>query len=175
MNLLSGFVKRLPVAMKVKAGLQAVGYSSDDLRAIDLMIAELLDTPLVGAMTGKTINSLGSLVDAVSAAVETAPMSTERIANMLPVVRPFLSSDAGREHAAAFLVKLISSMGPNKDVLTNLLSKLAASPLFEGMEFANIKDFLHRGALPMLNSVIPATVDNVKPHECSLCGHVEGN
>lgn len=174
MNLVSSLVSRLPMALKVRGVVGALGFTTDELLALDGLIKSTLGTPIVQVVLGKDLSSLSDLVTYGMELMESDAAVTDRVMGMLPAIKPYLSSDAGRVHAANFLVKLIESMGPNKEVAIQLLTKLSKSPLFKEMSFSSIRDFLANGLIPMAANLIPKPAITATSHTCSACGYVEG-
>lgn len=174
MTIVSSLYSRLPTSLKVRGVLGIAGFDSAELKAMDSLIASVAGTPVMQFVLGENVNSVSALVDLGLKVAESDPAKTERITAMLPALKPYLSSDAGRVQAATFLVKLIDSLGENKVVAYQLLTKLMKADLFASQNFATVHDFLANGLIPIAANVIPTSAKPHKEHSCSFCGYVEG-
>lgn len=172
---LSSLIERVPNSVRTKLALRAIGLSDDDIRDLDALILDVLGTPAVGVVLGRDIRSSADLVAYVTDLTEGSEGKFKKLEGILPLAKPFLSSDAGRMQAAGFLLKFLDSTGKHKEALVRLMTSVAKSDLFAGQDYKSVQEFLAYGVLPMVDRFLPEQVVNsAQPHVCELCNHVQG-
>jgi hypothetical protein len=172
---LSSLLERVPTSVRVKIGLRALGLSDEERTELDTLISDVLGTPAVGVILGRDLKTATDVVNYVVELTEGSPGKFKKMESLLPLAKPFLSSDAGRMQVAGFLVKFLDATGKHKESLVRLIASMTRSDLFAGREYKSVQEFLAFGVLPMVDKLIPTTINSqVTPHECEFCGHMQG-
>lgn len=150
--MLDSLIKRIPLSTKVRLGLNAVGVSTAEQRALDTLIGQVGTNPVVSIVLGKEVGSLTGLTDTIGDWASGADGSSFGV----PTARRILRDPRGKDMIASVVLDMIAR-SPDKDMLVQVIDKVSKAPLpgFGDTDYPDIRSFLTEGALPLVESLLP--------------------
>lgn len=170
-SLVASLVARVPLGMRVKYVLNSLGLENEDIRGLDALVDDVLNTPAVAVLTGRDLRSVTDVVSWGFELYEGSEGKFDRMQALLPAASQFLATDEGRMKASKFILQILTTPEKHRDKVADILSKMVRSGVIPG-EYQNVQEWLAHGVLPLVASRIPVKHDHGTT--CELCGHVQG-